>query len=67
MLVARGRGIWLAPEPLSQYFPMPKVTWRPVTDAPPSMLAVVWTPGAPQPLVTGLIAQVRRITGWPRP
>lgn len=67
MLVARGRGIWLAPEPLSRYFPMPKVTWRPVTDAPPSQLAVVWTPGAPQRLVTRLIAEVRRTTGWPQP
>lgn len=64
MLVARGRGIWLAPEPLSRYFPMPRVVWLPVTDAAPSQLALVWTPGAPQPLVTELLTEVRRITGW---
>lgn len=65
MLVARGKGIWLAPEPLSRYFPMPKVTWLPVADAAPSDLAVVWTPQAPQPLVTRLVTEVRRITKWP--
>jgi len=65
MLVARGKGIWLAPEPLSRYFPMPKVTWLPVADAAPSELAVVWTPQAPQPLVTRLVTEVRRITKWP--
>ena len=65
MLVARGKGIWLAPEPLSRYFPMPKVTWRPVADAAPSELAVVWTPQAPQPLVARLVTEVRRITKWP--
>jgi DNA-binding transcriptional LysR family regulator len=65
MLVARGKGIWLAPEPLSRYFPMPKVTWLSVADAAPSELALVWTPQAPQPLVSRLVAEVRRITKWP--
>lgn len=65
MLVARGRGIWLAPEPLSRYFPMPKVTWRPVADAAPSELALVWTPQVPAGLAARLLAEVRRITGWP--
>jgi DNA-binding transcriptional LysR family regulator len=65
MLVARGKGIWLAPEPLSRYFPMPKIAWLPVEDAAPSKLAVVWTPRAPEPLITTLTAEVRRITGWP--
>jgi DNA-binding transcriptional LysR family regulator len=64
MLVARGKGIWLAPEPLSRYFPMPKIAWLPVEDATPSKLAVVWTPRAPEPLVAMLTAEVRRITGW---
>lgn len=65
MLVARGRGVWLAPEPLSRYFPMPKVTWRPVTDAAPSELALVWTPQVPAGLAARLLAEVRRVTGWP--
>jgi DNA-binding transcriptional LysR family regulator len=65
MLVARGRGVWLAPEPLSRYFPMPKITWLPVTDAAPSDLAVVWTPQVPRPLMTRLVAEVRCLTNWP--
>jgi DNA-binding transcriptional LysR family regulator len=62
--VARSRGVWLAPEPISRYFPAPRVRWLPVTDAEPSQLAVVWTPTAPQPLTTRLIAEVRALTGW---
>jgi DNA-binding transcriptional LysR family regulator len=62
--VARGHGVWLAPEPISRYFPAPRVRWLPVTDAEPSQLAVVWTPSAPQPLITRLIAEVRTLTGW---
>jgi len=64
MLVARGRGVWFAPEPLARYFPRPGVAWVPVTDAAPSHFAVVWMPGAPQPLISQLVEQVRTLTGW---
>jgi hypothetical protein len=64
MLVARGRGVWLAPAPLSRYFPTPRVRWLPVEDAAPSHLAVVWRPGAPEALIARLVAEVRAITGW---
>lgn len=65
MLVARGRGVWFAPEPLARYFPLPGVTWVPVTDLEPSYLAVVWMPGAPEALIAHLVEQVRGLTGWP--
>lgn len=64
MLVARGRGVWLAPEPLARYFPMRGVTWVPVADAAPSYLALVWMPGAPEALIAHLIEHVRGLTGW---
>lgn len=66
-LVARGRGVWLAPEPLSRYFPMPRVVWRPVEDAAPSHLALVWTARTPESLMARLVAEVRAITGPPDP
>lgn len=58
ILVARGRGVWLAPEPLAAYFPAPRVRWVPVVDAAPSYLAVVWTARAPESLVSRLVAAV---------
>jgi DNA-binding transcriptional LysR family regulator len=61
---AREHGIWLAPEPLSRYFPAPHRVWLPVEDALPSRLAVVWPAKAPEPLVSRLIAEVRSVTGW---
>ena len=63
-LVARGRGVWLAPEPLSRYFPMPRVSWVPVADAAPSHLALCWTARAPEALMARVTAQVRALTGW---
>jgi DNA-binding transcriptional LysR family regulator len=67
LLVARRRGIWLAPEPISRYFPSPHVRWVPVPDAEPSTLVVVWTPEAPTALVSRMIAEVRALTGWHEP
>jgi DNA-binding transcriptional LysR family regulator len=67
LLVARGRGVWLAPEPLSRYFPIPRVSWLPVVDAAPSRLALVWTARAQEPLMARLAAEVRKITGWSGP
>jgi len=64
MLVARGRGVWFAPEPLARYFPLPGISWVPVEDVAPSYLAVVWLPGAPETLIARLVEQVRALTGW---
>ncbi|WP_433256727.1 LysR family transcriptional regulator [Streptosporangium sp. CA-135522] len=61
MMVARGRGIWLAPEPLSRWAPTPGVRWLPLTDAEPCELAVVWTPRAPESVVARLIAEIGKI------
>ena len=60
--VARGRGIWLAPEPLSGF--APALRWIPVSDASPFDLAIVWTRHASETLIARMIAEVRKITGW---
>ncbi|WP_433887969.1 LysR substrate-binding domain-containing protein [Streptomyces sp. CA-111067] len=62
--VARGRGVWLAPEPLRRYFPMSLVSWAHVTDAAPSRLALCWTARAPEALMARVAAEVRALTGW---
>ncbi|PXX60415.1 DNA-binding transcriptional LysR family regulator [Nocardia tenerifensis] len=64
MLVARGKGVWLAPEPLSRWIPVSTLRWLPVIDAPRSDLALVWTADAPHALVARMIAEVREVTGW---
>jgi DNA-binding transcriptional LysR family regulator len=63
-LVADGRGVWLAPEPLSRCLPDPPVRWLPVVDAEPSTLVAAWTATAPTALVSRMIAEVRGLTGW---
>ncbi|MFI1586008.1 LysR family transcriptional regulator [Embleya sp. NPDC020630] len=63
LTVARGRAVWLAPEPIGRWAPAAGVRWIPVVDAAPSVLAVVWTERAPEPLVARLIAEVRSIVG----
>src|SRR5690606_13409659 len=67
LAVARRRGVWLAPEPISRYSPHPRVRWLPVVDAEPSTLVAVWTAAAPVPLVTRLVAETRALTGWDEP
>ncbi|WP_035849786.1 LysR family transcriptional regulator [Kitasatospora azatica] len=64
LAVARGRGVWLAPEPLSRWAASPGVRWLPVRDAAPSHLAVAWTDRAPALLVSRLTEELRRFTGW---
>lgn len=64
--VARGRGVWMAPEPLARRAPGGGVRWIPVSDAGSFELAVVWTDRAPQALVARMIAEVRAITGYQR-
>ena len=64
LMVARGKGTWLAPEPLSRWAPATNIRWIPISDAAPLDLAVIWTARAPEPLVARLVAEVRKITGW---
>ncbi|GAA1533045.1 hypothetical protein GCM10009678_14280 [Actinomadura kijaniata] len=61
--VGRGRGVWLAPQPLETVMPPGNLRWIPVTDAERFDLAVVWSDRAPQPLITRLVAEVRALTG----
>ncbi|MEV6772984.1 LysR family transcriptional regulator [Nocardia sp. NPDC051030] len=67
MMVARRKGVWLAPEPLSRWIPATAVVWRTVTDAEPSELALVWTDRAPAQLIARMIAEVRTIIGQSEP
>lgn len=65
LAVARGRGVLLAPEPLSRWAPTaPGVHWLPVRDAAPSHLALAWGSRSPELLLTRLVTELRRFTGW---
>ncbi|MEW9552355.1 LysR family transcriptional regulator [Nonomuraea sp. NPDC050783] len=64
--VGRGRGVWLAPQPLHALTSVGNLRWIPISDAEHFDLAVVWPDRAPQPLVTRLIAEVRHVTGHDR-
>jgi DNA-binding transcriptional LysR family regulator len=60
--VKRGRGIWLAPEPLARWAgDFSGVRWLPVTDAGTFQMAVVWPPHAPTDLVAALADQARSL------
>ncbi|HEY7263858.1 MAG TPA: LysR family transcriptional regulator [Trebonia sp.] len=62
MQVKRGRGIWLAPEPLARWAGnCSGVRWIPVTGAETFQMAVVWPPHAPTDLVAALVAQARSL------
>ena len=64
LAVARGHGVWMAPEPLRRSIPVPgNLRWIPVSDGDPFDLAVVWTGRAPAPLIARLVAEAREITG----
>jgi DNA-binding transcriptional LysR family regulator len=62
MAVARGRGVFIAPEPVRQWFQIPGVVWVPLVDAPSVPAAVIWPSGPPSPLVRTLIASARALT-----
>lgn len=62
--VARGHGVWLAPEPLSGSAPAGNVRWVPIADADPFDLAIVWPDRSPESLIARMIAEVRTITGY---
>ncbi|MDI2131121.1 LysR family transcriptional regulator [Yinghuangia seranimata] len=59
LMVARGRGVWLAPETLARWIPAVNVRWVPVVDAEPVDLAVVWTDRAPGDLIATVVDAVR--------
>ena len=62
MQVKRGRGIWLAPEPLARWAgTCSGVRWIPVTEAETFQMAVVWPPQAPTELIAALVAQARSV------
>jgi DNA-binding transcriptional LysR family regulator len=63
MQVKRGRGIWLAPEPLARWAgEFRGVQWMPVTDAEAFQMAVVWLPHVPSELIATLVAQARSVS-----
>ncbi|NUS74107.1 MAG: LysR family transcriptional regulator [Corynebacteriales bacterium] len=64
--VARGRGIWLAPEPLSGVALADNLRWIPISDGEPFELAIVWSEHAPESMIARLIAEARTITGYVR-
>ncbi|GAB0106829.1 LysR family transcriptional regulator [Nocardia sp. JMUB6875] len=64
LLVARGRGILMAPEPFARAAAAPGVRWLPVSDAQPAHMAALWLPRAPIGLISRLVAEVRAVTGW---
>lgn len=64
MQVRRGRGIWLAPEPLARWAgEFPGVQWMPVTGADAFRMAVAWLPPVPSELIATLVAQARSVSG----
>ncbi|MET7300958.1 LysR family transcriptional regulator [Embleya sp. NPDC005575] len=65
LMVARGRGIWLAPEPLARWAPAMNIRWVPIADADPVDLAVVWADRAADDLIATMIAEVRTLVGEP--
>ena len=60
-LVAGGRGSWIAPASTAAYFRHPEVVWRPLTDAEPFQLGLIWTHGNPNPLLDVLLAESRQL------
>lgn len=58
-LVATGRGIWLAPASVADYFSAPRLAWVTVTDAEPFDLAVAWLRGRESKLLAAMITHCR--------
>lgn len=65
LTVARGRGIWLAPEPLARWVPAMNIRWIPVADAEPIELALAWTDDGPEDLIATTVAEVRALVAEP--
>ena len=62
MAVARGRGVFIAPEPMKQWFQIPGIVWVPLVDVESMYAAVLWQSGPPCPLVRTLIAAARALS-----
>ncbi|GAA2022507.1 LysR substrate-binding domain-containing protein [Catenulispora yoronensis] len=57
--VRRGHGVWFAPRAMAEWAVCGGVRLVPVTDIPPTPLAVVWPAAAPRGLVELLVEHVR--------
>ena len=64
-LVATGRGVWMAPSSVADYFPVPRLAWSPVSDGRPFDLAVAWAAGRRTALLDVLIGHCRRLAAAP--
>ncbi|MFJ8743628.1 LysR substrate-binding domain-containing protein [Embleya sp. NPDC127516] len=64
-MVAPGRGIWPAPEPLAHSVPAMNIRWVPISDAEPVELAVVWTDRGPEELIATMVAEVPALVTEP--
>ncbi|HZX09261.1 LysR family transcriptional regulator [Kribbella sp.] len=59
-LVAAGHGCWIAPASTVTYFAHPRLTWLPLVDAEPNVLALVWPRHAADPMLHLLLEQTLR-------
>jgi DNA-binding transcriptional LysR family regulator len=57
--IRRGHGVWFAPRAMAEWALCSGVRLIPVEDIEDTPLAVVWSPNAPQDLVTLLIEHIR--------
>jgi molybdate transport repressor ModE-like protein len=65
-LVAAGHGCWIAPASTVTYFAHPRLTWLPLVDAAPNVLALIWPKHNPNPYLHLLLEQTRQ-TLHPQP
>lgn len=59
-LVAAGHGCWIAPASTVTYFAHPRLTWLPLTDAEPNVLALIWPKHTVHAMLHLLLEQTRR-------
>ncbi|GAA1582344.1 MULTISPECIES: LysR family transcriptional regulator [Kribbella] len=59
-LVAAGHGCWIAPASTVTYFAHPRLTWLPLVDAEPNVLALIWPKHSADPMLHLLLEQTRR-------
>jgi molybdate transport repressor ModE-like protein len=59
-LVAAGHGCWIAPASTVTYFAHPKLTWLPLVDAEPNVLALIWLKHSANPMLQLLLEQTRK-------
>ncbi|WP_350278107.1 LysR family transcriptional regulator [Kribbella sp. HUAS MG21] len=59
-LVAAGHGCWIAPASTVTYFAHPRLTWLPLVDAEPNVLALIWPKHSANPMLRLLLEQTRR-------